>query len=93
MRSVTVALPTGLGFARNAVVVLAASAVIAVGGGTGTLSEIALGLKTGKRVIGLGTCEAHDASGAPADIRAATSPQEAVDLALGTSMPGQDGGP
>jgi uncharacterized protein (TIGR00725 family) len=89
----SVALPTGLGHARNAVVVLAASAVIAVGGGTGTLSEIALALKSGKRVIGLGTWEAHDARGAPAAIQAAASPQEAVDLALGTGLPGQDGGP
>ncbi len=89
----SVGLPTGLGHARNAVVVLAASAVIAVGGGTGTLSEIALALKSGKRVIGLGTWEAHDARGAPAAIQAAASPQEAVDLALGTGLPGQDGGP
>jgi uncharacterized protein (TIGR00725 family) len=47
------ALPTGLGEARNALVVRAADVVIAVGGGYGTLSEIALALKAGKRVIGL----------------------------------------
>ena len=52
---VSVALPTGLGEARNALVVRAADALIAVGGGYGTLSEIALALKAGKRVIGLGT--------------------------------------
>jgi uncharacterized protein (TIGR00725 family) len=49
------ALPTGLGEARNALVVRAADVVIAVGGGYGTLSEIGLALKTGKRVIGLDT--------------------------------------
>ena len=43
---------TGLGEARNALVVRAADAVIAVGGGYGTLSEIALGLKAGKPVVG-----------------------------------------
>ena len=52
-----VALPTGLGEARNALVVRAADAVVAVGGGYGTLSEIALALKAGKRVVGLDTWE------------------------------------
>jgi uncharacterized protein (TIGR00725 family) len=50
---VDTAVPTGLGEARNAVVVRAADALIAVGGGYGTLSEIALALKAGKRVVGL----------------------------------------
>jgi uncharacterized protein (TIGR00725 family) len=54
---VDVVLPTGLGEARNALVVGAADVVVAVGGGYGTLSEIALALKAGKRVIGLGTWE------------------------------------
>jgi uncharacterized protein (TIGR00725 family) len=54
---VDVALPTGLGQARNAVVVRAADAMIAVGGGYGTLSEIALALRRGKPVIGLDTWE------------------------------------
>jgi uncharacterized protein (TIGR00725 family) len=54
---VTVAVPTGLGEARNALVVRAADAVIALGGGYGTLSEIALALKAGKRVVGIGTWE------------------------------------
>ena len=54
---VDVAIPTGLGEARNALVVRAADAVIALGGGYGTLSEIALALKAGKRVVGVGTWE------------------------------------
>ena len=52
---VDVAVPTGLGEARNALVVRAADAVIAVGGEYGTLSEIALALKAGKPVVGIGT--------------------------------------
>src|SRR4051794_35644195 len=52
---VDVALPTGLGELRNGLVVRAADAVIAVGGGAGTLSEIALALKAGKTVVGLGS--------------------------------------
>jgi len=54
---VVVALPTGLGEARNALVVRAADAVVAIGGGWGTLSEIALALKTGVPVVGIGTWE------------------------------------
>ena len=54
---VVVAVPTGLGEARNALVVRAADAVVAIGGGWGTLSEIALALKTGVPVVGVGTWE------------------------------------
>ena len=53
--SVRVAIPTGLGELRNGLVVRAADAVIAVGGEYGTLSEIALALKAGKRVVGIGS--------------------------------------
>ena len=52
---VDVAIATGLGEARNALIVRAADALIAVGGGFGTLSEIALALTAGKPVVGLGT--------------------------------------
>jgi uncharacterized protein (TIGR00725 family) len=54
---VDVAVPTGLGEARNAIVVCAADVVVAVGGGYGTLSEIALALRAGTPVIGLDTWE------------------------------------
>jgi uncharacterized protein (TIGR00725 family) len=53
----TVALATGLGEMRNGLVIRAADVVVAVGGAYGTLSEVALALKTGVRVIGLGTWE------------------------------------
>ena len=46
---------TGLGHARNALVVLSADAVIAVGGKYGTLSEIAIALKVGRPVYGINT--------------------------------------
>lgn len=51
----TVTIPTGLGIARNAVVVSSAGAVIAVGGVYGTLSEIAMALKLGRPVFGIRT--------------------------------------
>lgn len=52
----TVALPTGLGITRNALIARASVCLIAVGGGLGTLSEMALGLQWGKPVFTL-----HDA--------------------------------
>jgi uncharacterized protein (TIGR00725 family) len=52
---VDVVIPTGIGEARNALVVGCASAVIAVDGEYGTLSEIALALRSGTPVIGIGT--------------------------------------
>jgi uncharacterized protein (TIGR00725 family) len=54
---VVVAVPTGLGEARNALVVRSGDAVVAIGGGWGTLSEIALALKAGLPVVGMGTWE------------------------------------
>lgn len=52
---VDIALPTGLGEGRNLLVVRAADALVAVGGAYGTLSEIALALRAGLPVVGLGT--------------------------------------
>jgi uncharacterized protein (TIGR00725 family) len=53
----TVAIATGFGEARNAIVARSTDAVVAVGGEFGTLSEIALALKMGSPVIGIGTWE------------------------------------
>ena len=78
----SLALPTGLGEARNAMVVLAGEAVIAIGGGTGTLSEIGLALKAGRRVLGLGTWKAFAPSGAAAAVEQVETAAEAVERAL-----------
>ena len=67
----TVAIPTGLGELRNGLVIRAADAVIAVGGAYGTLSEVALALKTGIPVIGLQTWEIEG-------IEVVESPERAV---------------
>jgi hypothetical protein len=47
----SVVIPTGLGEMRNAIIVRASDAVLAIGGGFGTLSEIGFALKTGKKVV------------------------------------------
>ena len=52
---VAVAVATGMGELRNGLVVRSADALIAVAGGHGTLSEIALALKAGKRVAAIGS--------------------------------------
>lgn len=59
---VTVPVATGIGIARNALISRAAVAVVAVGGGLGTISEIALSLQFGKRVFTL--CNAPVVEGA-----------------------------
>jgi uncharacterized protein (TIGR00725 family) len=56
---VEIAVATGLGELRNGLVVRAADGLIAIGGGHGTLSEIALALKLGRPVVGLGTWAVH----------------------------------
>ncbi len=79
---VDTAVPTGLGEGRNALVVRAADAVIAVAGEFGTLSEIALALKLGKPVVGLGTWELAR-GGHPEDaVVAAATPAEAAEAAM-----------
>ena len=73
-RWLTTAVTTGLGEARNALVVRSADVVIAVGGEFGTLSEIAFALKMGKTVVGLGTWDlAHEGQEGDPLIRATTA--------------------
>lgn len=60
---VTIPIPTFLGEARNALVVSAGQVVLAIGGGIGTLSEIALALKMQKPVIALNSWTAEDYEG------------------------------
>ncbi|MFH0901688.1 MAG: TIGR00725 family protein [Pseudomonadota bacterium] len=88
---VDVALFTGVGQARNWINVCASDAVIAIGKGYGALSEIALSVKAGKTTVLLDSwqlepppkgeaCQAHPC---PGTLRYASTPVEAVELALG----------
>ena len=70
---VDLAVPTGMGEARNALVAKAGEAMVAVGGEYGTLSEIAFALKLKKRVAGIGTWNLGDGH-----IIEAKTPSEAV---------------
>jgi uncharacterized protein (TIGR00725 family) len=77
-----VAIPSGLGEARNALIARAADVLIAIGGGYGTLSEIGLALKMGKPVIGLGTWEISQRGQRDSGIIVAETPLAAVEKAF-----------
>lgn len=79
---VDVAIATGLGEARNAIVVRTADAILAVSGGYGTLSEIGLALKMGRPVVGLGTWELRHGDRGAGGVIPADDPVKAVELAL-----------
>jgi uncharacterized protein (TIGR00725 family) len=83
---VSVAVATGLGELRNGLVVRCADAVIAIAGGLGTLAEIALALKAGRRVVGLGSWEVEG-------VVAAGEPLGAVALALAREPAGRSDEP
>ena len=73
---------TGLGSARNIIVVKSSQAVIAIGGGYGTLSEISFALKNGIPVIGLDTWSISRKNQPDSSIICMEDPLEAVNLAI-----------
>ncbi|TAH34292.1 MAG: TIGR00725 family protein [Planctomycetota bacterium] len=73
---VGIPIATGMGDARNAVIANTAEAFIALGGAYGTLSEIALALKRGKKVVSL------DSWAVDPRILKAETPEQAVRFAL-----------
>ena len=79
-----IALPTGMGEMRNALIVRCVDAVIAIGGGWGTLSEIALARKAGVPVFGIGTWDLGEYPGGIEEMEDATSAVEAALAAVTT---------
>jgi uncharacterized protein (TIGR00725 family) len=69
---VEIAVATGLGELRNGILVRACDALVAIGGGYGTLSEVGFALKLARPVIGLGTWAVHG-------VEEVTTPREAVE--------------
>lgn len=80
---VTHAIATGIGHARNLIIINSADAVIAINGEYGTLSEIAFAVKLDRPVVGVGTWNLVDPGGSPAPIHVAPNGVEAVAMALG----------
>ena len=86
---VELALPTGLGEGRDALVARAGEAMIAVGGAYGTLGEIAIALKVGTPVVGLDTWEVSRRGLVADPIERAGSAAEAVERALELARAGR----
>lgn len=74
-----VVIRTGLGHARNVLVVQSGDAAIAIGGSHGTLSEIAIALKQKRPVFGLGSWDI-------AGVVSCSTPEEAVEMAFRQTM-------
>ena len=81
-RYVDLAIPTGLGEARNVLVARAGDSLIAISGEYGTLSEVAMALKLEIPVVGLRTWELRKDGVPDGGIQVAADPREAVRLAL-----------
>ncbi len=73
---------TGIGHARNLAVAASGDVVIAIGGEFGTLSEIGLARKAGRRVVLLGSWDISKDGAPPENVLAAESPGQALLLAL-----------
>ena len=80
---IDIPLATGLGEMRNFLIVRSAQALIAIGGGIGTLSEIALAQRIGKPVVGL-----HDSFRNGVDMPRVETAQAAVQWALERAQSG-----
>ena len=73
---IDVVVVTDMGHARNVVIAQSCDAMIAVGGGFGTISEMAIALKLGKKVVAI------EPEVVLPGVEIAESPEEAVDKAL-----------
>jgi len=72
------AIPTGLGELRNGLVVRSADGIIAIGGSWGTLSEIALAVRTDVPIVRIGGWALTDEQGTSIDLPSADSAEDAV---------------
>lgn len=77
-----IAIPTGLGEARNLILVLSSDAVIAIDGSYGTLSEISFALLYKKPIFGIRTWRIQQEDREDKGIVFCFSPQEAVQKAI-----------
>lgn len=90
---VSIPVATGLGVARNLVVVTASDAVIAIGGRHGTLSEIGLALRQGRHVVALSSWRVEtDQRLGGATVHRARDPREAAILAVRLAKEGATSG-
>jgi uncharacterized protein (TIGR00725 family) len=75
---VTVPIATGVGTARNKIIINTGEAFIAIDGKFGTLSEIAYALDAGKKVAGFDTWDIEG-------VKKVNSPEAAMDYIMGSN--------
>jgi uncharacterized protein (TIGR00725 family) len=76
---IDVAIATGLGHARNAILARTADGVVALGGGLGTLSEIALALRNRRPTIGIQTWRFDRDRRREPELPTAANPEDALE--------------
>ena len=76
---IDIAIATGMGHARNAILARTADGVVALGGGLGTLSEIALALRNRRPTIGIQTWRFDRGGRTEPQLPVAANPAEALD--------------
>ncbi|MGB9797248.1 MAG: TIGR00725 family protein [bacterium] len=79
---VDIPIVTGMGYARNIIVVLSSEAVIAIGGAFGTLTELAFALHFNIPVVGIRTWRVESEHTEVKGIVYVDSPEEAVKIAM-----------
>lgn len=77
---VRVRIATGIGIARNVIIISSSAAVVAISGGPGTLSEVAHCLQLGVPVVGLKSFDVSD------EIVQAATPEDAVERAIALAL-------
>jgi len=76
---IDIAIASGLGHARNAILARTADGVVALGGGLGTLSEIALALRNGRPTVGIQTWRFDRDRRTEPDLPTAANPHDALE--------------
>ena len=76
---IDVAIASGLGHARNAILARTADGIVALGGGLGTLSEIALALRNGRPTVGIQTWRFDRHRRTEPDLPTAANPHDALE--------------
>lgn len=78
----TYSITTGIGYARNFMIIRAANALIAIDGANGTISEEAFAISEGKDVISLGSHQLKKMKPHEGEFKIATNPKDAVEKAI-----------
>ena len=86
---VDIVMPTNMGVMRNLLIILSADAVVAINGGLGTLSEIAVALQHKKAVFGIDTWAVDAKRSGGAAVTPCATPEEAVAKAVEAARKGK----